>query len=233
MEIIPTIDKNELASLLGSDTFGNISRATRLKIKKLKPVFEKLVRPSLYHQNTGIDSVGKGAVHLEEGPEFKSPKLSRMLKCCDNVICYIATLGDDVEKEIKRLMDKKHLSEAYILDAMASAAADNMVETFHRRKKAEYKNQGKQVTLCFSPGYCDWPVTEQKKLFKVLDSQDVEVDLNDSCLMSPRKSISGVFGIHSNGETPYNPCWDCSRTDCPARRAPKRERKKHEGPKGS
>ena len=58
MEIIPTIEKDELASLLGSDTFGNISRATRLKIKKLKPVFEKFVKPCLYHQNTGIDSIG-------------------------------------------------------------------------------------------------------------------------------------------------------------------------------
>jgi hypothetical protein len=79
MEIIPTIEKNELASLLGSDTFGNISRATRLKIEKLEPVFEKLVKPSLYHRNAGIDLVEKGAVHLEEGQEFKSPKLSKML----------------------------------------------------------------------------------------------------------------------------------------------------------
>lgn len=225
MEIIPIIEKSELASLLGSDTFSNISHATQLKIEKLKPVFEKLVTPSLYHQNAGIDSVEKGAVHLEEGLKFKSPKLSRMLKGCDDIICYIATLGVSVEEEIKRLMDKKNMSEAYILDAMASAAADNMVETFHRHKKAKYNSQGKQVTLCFSPGYCDWPVTEQKKLFSLIESQEVEVELNDSCLMTPRKSISGVFGIHSNGETPYNPCWDCNRTDCPARRAPKRERK--------
>ena len=225
MEIIPVIEKGELARLLGADEFGNISRSTRLKIEKLETIFEKLVEPSLYHQNTGIDSVEKGTVHLKEGPEFKSPKLSKMLKHCDDIIFYIATLGDGVDGQIKRLMDKKHLAEAYILDTMASVAADNMVAMFHERMKDEYKNQGKQVTLCFSPGYCDWPVTEQKKLFSLIESQEVEVELNDSCLMTPRKSISGVFGIHSNGETPYNPCWDCNRTGCPARRAPKRERK--------
>ncbi|MBW1727715.1 MAG: hypothetical protein JRJ62_09060 [Deltaproteobacteria bacterium] len=228
MEIIPIIKKDELAKTLGSDEFENISYSARLKIEKLEPVFEKLVKPSLYHQNTGIDSVKKGTVHLEEGPEFKSPKLSKMLKDCDDIICYIATLGDSVDCEIKRLMDKKHMAEAYILDAMASAAAENMVATFHRRMKDKYKNQGKQVTLCFSPGYCDWAITEQKKLFKLLDSQEVDVKLNDSCLMTPRKSISGVFGIQSdyeNGDKTYNPCWDCNRKDCPARRAPKRERK--------
>jgi phage host-nuclease inhibitor protein Gam len=57
------------------------------------------------------------------------------------------------------------MAEAYILDAMASVAAENMVATFHQCMKDEYKNQGKQVTLCFSPGYCDWPITEQKKTF--------------------------------------------------------------------
>jgi hypothetical protein len=226
MEIIPIIEKDELARHLGADEFGNISRSTCLKIEKLETIFEKLAEPSLYYQNTGIDSVEKGTVHLEEGPEFKSPKLSKMLKNCDDIIFYIATLGDGVDGKIKQLMDKRHMAEAYILDAMASVAADNMVATFHKRMKNEYKNQGKQVTLCFSPGYCDWPVTEQKKLFSLIESQEVEVELNDSCLMSPRKSISGVFGIHSNGETPYNPCWDCNRTDCPSRRAPKKEGKK-------
>jgi hypothetical protein len=226
MEIIPIIEKDELARHLGGDEFSNISHSTRLKIEKLETIFEKRVEPSLYHQNTGINSVVKGTVHLKKGPELKSPKLSKMLKNCDDIICYIATLGDSIDGEIKRLMDKKHMAEAYILDAMASVAADNMVAAFHERMKDEYKNQGKQVTLCFSPGYCDWPVTEQKKLFSLIESQDVEVELNDSCLMTPRKSISGVFGIHSNGETPYNPCWDCSRTGCPTRRAAKKERKK-------
>jgi hypothetical protein len=229
MEIIPTIDKNELARLLGSDEFDTISRSTLSKIQRLETVFEEFVDPSLYHQNTGIDSVEKGTVHLEEGPEFKSPKLSKMLESCDDIICYVITLGDGIDREIKRLMDENHMAEAYILDAVASAAADNMVTTFHQRMEDEYKSRGKQVTLCFSPGYCDWPITEQKKLFNLLDPLDVDVELSDSCLMTPRKSISGVFGIQpysENGDPPYIPCWDCLRADCPARRAPRKERKK-------
>jgi hypothetical protein len=221
MEVIPTVDKNELAKLFGSDDFGNVSRSTCTKIEKLEAVFDELIDPSLYHQNMGIDSVEKGAVYLEGGTKFKSPKLSKTLKDCDEIVCYIATLGDGIEGEIQRLMDKNRLSEAYILDAMASVAADNMVETFHKRMKHKYENQSKQVTLCFSPGYCDWPVTEQKKFFKLVDSEPIGVELNDACLMTPRKSISGVFGIYGddeNGVDPYIPCSDCRKTDCPERR---------------
>ena len=222
MGIAPIIEKDALARLLGGVEYDNVPRATRLKIEKLEPVFKKFVDPSLYHQNTEINSVEKGTVHLEEGPELKSLKLSKTLRNCKEIICYIATLGGEVEGEIKRLMDEKHLAEAYILDAMASVAADNMVTMFHQRMKDVYKNQSKQVTLCFSPGYCDWPITDQKKLFGIFDSDEMEVELTDSCFMQPRKSISGVFGITPSDSNPkeqsYNPCLECNRHSCSARR---------------
>ena len=167
MEVIPTIDKNELAKLFGSDEFGNVSRSTCMKIEKLEAVFDELIDPSLYHQNMEVDSVKKGAVHLDQGPEFKSPKLSKTLKGCESIVCYIATLGDGIEDEISRLMNEKHLAEAYILDAMASVAADNMVAAFHRRMKNKYENQEKQVTLCFSPGYCDWPIIYYRNIIRI------------------------------------------------------------------
>lgn len=222
MEITSIIEKDELAKLLGTDKFGNVSRSTCTKIDKLEAVFDELIDPSLYHQNLGVDSVKKGAVHLEEGPEFKSPKLSKTLKGCESIVCYIATLGDDIEDEIKRLLNDKCLAEAYILDAMASVAVDNMVATFHQRMKNKYEDQSKQVSLCFSPGYCDWPITDQKKLFSMFDSNELDVELTDSCFMQPRKSISGVFGIttfNSNQSThSYNPCLECNRRDCSERR---------------
>ena len=221
MEIKPVLEKDALAKFLGGDEFSSIPRSTRNKIEKLEPVFEKLVNPSLHHQNTEIDSVEKGFVHLEEGPEFKSSKLSKTLSDCDEVVSYIMTLGGDIECEINRLMDQKHLAEAYILDAMASVTADNMVTIFHRRMEDEYNSQGKQVTLCFSPGYCDWPITDQKKLFGMFDSSELDIELTDSCFMQPRKSISGVFGITASDSNPkeqYNPCSECNRHSCTARR---------------
>ena len=222
MEVIPTIDKNELAKLFGSDEFGNVSRSTCTKIEKLEAVFNELIDPSLHHQNMEVDSVKKGAVHLDQGPEFKSPKLSKTLKDCEAIVCYIITLGDGIEDEINRLMNEKHLAEAYILDAMASVAVDNMVATFHQRMKNKYENQSKQVTLCFSPGYCDWPITDQKKLFSMFDSNELDVELTDSCFMQPRKSISGVFGITAFNSNPsthsYNPCLECNRKNCSERR---------------
>ena len=109
------------------------------------------------------------------------------------------------------------------MDAMGSVAVENMVEKFHQCMRIKYTAEGKKATLRFSPGYCDWPLTDQKKLFSFFDSFQLNVKLTDSCLMQPRKSISGVFGVISPDMSlpahPYNPCSECERFDCIARRS--------------
>ncbi len=119
-------------------------------------------------------------------------------------------------------MGQKRLAEAYLLDAMGSVMVENLVEQFQSHMGEHYQAQDKLVTLRFSPGYCDWPVTEQKKLFKLLDFKKIGVELSDSCLMQPRKSISGVFGLYpcpdGKDRSAYNPCLECNKFDCPNRR---------------
>jgi len=181
------------------------------------------MEPSIYYLVRKIDSINKGSVHLQGGPVFKSTKLSKTMKGCEEVICFIATLGNGVDNEIKGLMDGNRLSEAYVLDAMGSVAVENMVERFHKRESAKYKGESKAITLPFSPGYCDWPLRDQKKLFNFFDAFQLNVKLTDSCLMKPRKSISGVFGVTPLHFPipfhPYNPCTECYKQNCIARRS--------------
>jgi len=100
---------------------------------------------------------------------------------------------------------------------------ENLVDQFQSHLDKHYKSQNKALGLRFSPGYCDWPVTEQKKLFELLEPHKAGVDLTESCLMRPRKSISGVIPLFpaDNGhqqQNDYNPCWECKKSDCIARR---------------
>ncbi|MBN2514906.1 MAG: hypothetical protein JXC33_02610 [Deltaproteobacteria bacterium] len=145
------------------------------------------------------------------------------MKHCKDAVCFIATIGDGVEKEIARLTEEERLFDAYILESMGSMAVENMVDAFFKDMETKYNAQDKGITLRFSPGYCDWSVKEQKKLFRLIDATRIDVTLTDSCLMHPRKSISGIFGIHPfDGDNPvfqYNPCSDCMKKDCTARRA--------------
>ena len=222
MVINPSVETYELSRLFGGAGRQSFSPSLSAKLECCMERLDRLLEPRLHYRIKKIDNVGTGFVSIEGGTTFKSRKLSQALKGSDEIVCFVATVGSAIEDKIVGLMAAKCLSEAYILDAMGSVAVENTVEQFHQRKGAKFAAQNKSVTLRFSPGYCDWPITDQKKLFGLFDSEFTGVELLDSCLMQPRKSISGVFGlfhtVNPHASPPYNPCQDCKKIDCIARR---------------
>ena len=222
MEINSSIERSDLSLLFGGKDTHRFSRSINRKIDDFETRLEKLTTPELSYRIKKIESVSGGIVYLQEGTKFKSPKFSKAMEPCEDIICFIATIGSGIEEEIVRLMGENRLSDSYILDSMGSIVVENMVDKFHKDMKKKYELKGGGVTLRFSPGYCDWPITEQKKLFRLLGSDQTGIQLTDSCLMQPRKSVSGVFGVLPSNVnlpvSPYNPCLECKKRDCIARR---------------
>ena len=218
VEIQPRFEHKKLAKLLGGAKNQRFSRSLNTKVQIWKDRLNSLMKPRLFYRVEEISAAGKGAVRLNEHIAFKSPKLAKSLKNAEKIVCFVGTIGTEVEREIKKLLREHQLAEAYILDALGSVAVESMVDQFQQHMEEKSRRESETVTLRFSPGYCDWPITEQKKLFRVFDPEKMGVELLDSCLMQPRKSISGVFGIAPKGSVPYNPCLDCERSGCEARR---------------
>lgn len=222
MEILPNVADQELVRLLGSRKGRKFSPSLKKKVTRLKDKTRLLIKPRLHFKKHKIQTISPGVVQLESDHRLKSSKLSRTMRGSQEIVCFVGTIGKAIEKEINKLMNQKRLSEAYVLDAMGSVMVEDLVEQFQSQLHKHYKAQNKAVSLPFSPGYCDWPVTEQKKLFQLMEPQQVGVELTDTCLMKPRKSISGVVGLFSaeGGRElgNYNPCLDCQKLDCTARR---------------
>lgn len=223
VQIRPNLERNELTRLLGGRKTSRFSHSLQTKIRGLGVVAEKLIKPVIYYQRKGLEPQKGDSIRLEGGIAFRSPRISKVISTCEEIVCFIATIGDDIENETKKLLKENRLSEAYILDAMGSVAVENMVDRFHKGFITRTHMDGKGITLRFSPGYCDWPITDQKKLFDLFSSNHLRVELKDSCFMRPRKSITGVFGITSSNSHPplysYNPCSECGKGDCPMRRS--------------
>ncbi len=88
-----------------------------------------------------------------------------------------------------------------------------------RRIQEEANALGLKTSCRASPGYGDWDVREQGKLFRIVPAERIGVTLSESSMMMPRKSVS--FAIHI-AERPArlrseNSCRNCDREDCPYR----------------
>jgi hypothetical protein len=223
LPIHPRIEREELLERLGGSKESGFSRSLRSKVRTGAQSLYRIMRPRLLFTKERIKKIERGRIYLHNGVSLKSPKLSRALRDSEELICFLTTIGGDIDFEINRMMRQGRISQAFVMDALGSVAVESVAEQFQRRMERKCSEDDKAVTLRFSPGYCDWPIGEQRKLFELFDSNTAGIELNDSCLMMPRKSISAVFGLYpfsgDSAHPPYNPCVDCPRTDCPSRRA--------------
>ena len=107
--------------------------------------------------------------------------------------------------------------EQYWADTIMFLALGTAIQVVNDKIK---KTLDAEIVSTMNPGSLeDWPITEQTKLFSLMKDETAAIGimLNESCLMRPLKSISGLS--FASGEIFHN-CQLCPRRDCPGRRAP-------------
>lgn len=199
-----------------------LHRLLQVKGDKSDRLFHHLVRPRLSFTTKVIEAVNAGSVTLEKDVVLESEKLSSILAECRRAVCFVATIGQDIDRKIKMLSMSNRCADEYLLDRVGSLAIEEFVNAFHLEMSQQLNRKHQGATMRFSPGYCDWPLADQRKLFSLVDTEHIDVSLTESLLMKPRKSVSGIFGIveAEGGRLPhiYNPCLQCEECGCPERR---------------
>lgn len=74
-----------------------------MKIEDLEVILPEIMKLLMYYQRKKIDSTNKGLIDLWGGLALSSPKLSKGTNNCEERVCFIATVGNRIENEIKRL----------------------------------------------------------------------------------------------------------------------------------
>jgi hypothetical protein len=132
-----------------------------------------------------------------EGRNAPRTPLDTIVPRAGRLALFVVTLGEAVSREIDDLFDRNEPALAHALDAVASERADRAAEMvgehFRLRLRTEGVPESSTHVLPYSPGYCGWHVTGQRKLFEFLGPEEIGVTLNVSCLMKPLKSVSGVL----------------------------------------
>jgi hypothetical protein len=138
---------------------------------------------------------------------------------------YVATLGTPLAERIREMFAANDLGRGWMLDAVASSGADRLSDLLSVRFEEKLGRNGHPAprVLPYSPGYCGWTVRGQKNLFTRLGPERIGVTLNDSCLMTPIKSVSGVLLAGPGEIHRFRPdfafCDDCKTRACGARMA--------------
>ena len=135
------------------------------------------------------------------------------LKHSEQIAVFVCTAGDGICQWSKQMMPADPL-KGFIADILGSVVVETAIDTIQQRLGDEMKQAGLKITNRYSPGYCGWPTSEQHKLFSLLPDENCGIQLTDSALMLPIKSVSGFIGIGANVRfNPYT-CRNCDATYC-------------------
>jgi hypothetical protein len=214
------IDKNQVCHYIGYEDDQNLSVRISSLIDDYAEHAHSLINPLFSYVIKDVEWA-RGSIALIEGSiTFKSRIIAKLLKHCPQVAIFLVTIGKYLEETARQLSRDGMILEATVLDAIGSDAVEKVVNLAQDRIKELVKAQGLVTSRRFSPGYCDWNITQQQTLFYALTGNTVGVRLTGECLMIPQKSISGIIGIGPSKADveDYNPCKTCRKKNCPGRR---------------
>ncbi|MFH1195044.1 MAG: vitamin B12 dependent-methionine synthase activation domain-containing protein [bacterium] len=210
-----TIDRNEIKFTFGYKN-GDIHSHFSEMIDEILNRF-----PSLSEIKTGYR-----IVDVKKSPErndgllldekfFKMDKIvTSQLKKSESAAVFVCTIGNAMENWSKEEMLKGDPTMAYFIDTVASVATESVVNLLHDFIGGKMIEENLNITNRYSPGYCNWHVEEQHLLFSLLPEKFCGVNLTDSALMIPIKSVSGIIGIGKKVKYAEYLCDRCGVKDC-------------------
>ncbi len=213
-ELIP--DRNEVLTSMGIEKGIAIPDDVQFLCKEAMKLFKELSRPK------GMIKFIKEKDFLEilEGEGYNEPgfPLQVIVKKANRMALFAFTLGEPLSQKIQKLIREKDYPLGYMLDIIASRSVEQATIIQEKRFIENIGLAANQKALLYSPGYCGWHITAQKKIFRFLEPEKISISLNESSLMIPIKSVSGVLisgmsEIH-NFKNNFDFCRDCTTFTC-------------------
>ena len=156
-------------------------------------------------------------LHIEiGGVNFRPGKIIPDSLAGAELFClFVATAGREFEEFRPTYRESGDCVREFIADSVGSVLAEACVAKLEQQLDCDLEIPH---TLPYSPGYCGWRVTEQHLLFGMLPDRPCGIELTESSLMYPIKSVSGIIGIGSRVERKPYGCTICRNTACYKRR---------------
>lgn len=182
------------------------------RVLSLVEVAKPLIEPNVVYIVSYIEEKKEDSV-IVDGIVLTSHVLRKQLEEVERVFPYVLTIGPKLENMAGEAGD---YLQQYYLETIADAAIASIRPYLEEQIRSRF---ALEKLSRLGPGSLEaWPISEQAHLFSILGNVEsaIGVQLTDTFLMMPRKSISGIY---FPTETPFFACQLCPREDCPSRKA--------------
>ena len=192
MKINFEIDKNEMLRYGGhkGEITPQLSHMADEIINKITPH----LTPRYIQGRYRITAVENG-IQLDTGLILQGEDIKKHLAGCDECYIICATVGTGADGFIRSMLALGSVW-GLLADAAATRAVESLCDNVETQLRTSLKAENSYLTWRYSPGYGDFPFTQQPDILALLKAdKTVGVTCNDSCMMIPAKSVTAVMGI--------------------------------------
>lgn len=221
----------EYARLLGYPRGHVLEGRARELVDWARAWYAEHGHPWLYARQAGRFELSDNALCIN-GEAFTGRRLRETLQQAEahGAILVAVSAGPELEEESSRRWEAEMPDDYFFLEVYGSAVVEHLIMLAGARLCDWAEQKGMAVLPHSSPGYADWDVAEQPRLLEILRrTRDApspsRLDVLDSGMLRPRKSLLAVFGLTRHIEHLHRdlvPCENCSFGPCAYRRAPYR-----------
>lgn len=178
------------------------------KIQQVQLLIEKaqdLIQPQAVYRVFSCTVKGNKVI-LDGKIEFQSESLAKIFKNTKELVLFIVTIGQALEKEAETCAKRGEAVENWTLECIGSETVEQTANKIQEMIAVEKNWQGKVVRQ--SPGYNegnpatpqDWFLKDQQTIFSILPAKKIGVSLTPALMMIPRKSVSAIAGIKKKAD---------------------------------
>jgi cobalamin-dependent methionine synthase I len=197
----------------------------------IEEVGPPLLEPAACYDIFPVKNVTSSSVEVD-GVSFESQDFALRQNRAKEIALFITTVGAGVGEKAGELIVSGDSVLGYILDVYASAAVDvlaymvsEIIEDSIRsrgyqaiqhgicigKKCPVYRDCGGVIVKWWSPGYGDWSALENRKIFSIVDGNQIGVRVKESGMMEPRKSYACAMPLGPEGEKLPRKCVEWKR----------------------
>lgn len=158
--------------------------------------------------------VNNQTIRLEEQIFSPAKIVTTQMKNATEAALFVCTVGEAISEHSKQLALNGDTLLSYVFDVIGSLTVDKAIDKIEEYLKQAMNAKGLNISDRFSPGYCEWSVADQQKLFALLPPQFCGITLSETSLMNPIKSVSGIIGIGKKVKQFGYQCNWCNDVNC-------------------
>lgn len=190
-----SIDREEVLRYLeykGQDIDNNLIEI----IEECRNITKDRINPRYTFRVYSIKQKYKGIIELEGiNLILESNDLYEVLKDCNECILMAATLGINIEKDIKKYSCTE-LTKGIIIDSCATTAIEEVCDKVQNEIENNILKNGQYLTFRYSPGYGDLLIEKNTEILTILNGQkEIGLTITNNGIMIPRKSVIAIIGI--------------------------------------